>query len=308
MRRWTVLLVIACGVGTALLVRAQAGSEAAAPAPAAPALDPDTAQRLAHWYSKVGAPRPGEAYGDFVARVARVQLGMPYHLPPERTGAELMRVDLSHFECVSLVESSLAVARCMWAASPDEACFLREVEASRYRGGRLDGYASRLHYFSEWLSDNAGRDRVTLLTEQLGGLSRPYTFDYISKHAARYPALAEPGVREAMAAQEARLSREPQVTIDRDKVRLVHDELRSGDIVAVVSNRLSGLLIGHTSFVDRSLPGPPRLMHASSHHQRVIITPYAVGSYVTNWPDRRGVMLARPRPPKVEVARSVAQP
>ncbi len=299
MRGGLILLAVAPWIGAA-----------GVPAPAVPdalagshPLTAESAALLGQWYAKVGSPKDGEPYGDLVARVARVQLGKPYQLPPERSGPELLRVDLTHFECLSLVESSLAVARCTWLGSQDQACFLREVEASRYREGRLDGYASRLHYFSDWLGDNFRRSRVSLLTAALGGEARSYRFDYISTHPGRYPALAEPGVRETMVTQEARISGEPLVILAREAVRGVQHQLAAGDLVAVVSDRLPGLGVGHVGFVDKSLPGPPRLLHASSHHRRVIITPYAVGSYFTNRPDRQGAMLARPQPPAIAIAR-----
>ena len=39
----------------------------------------------------------------------------------------------------------------------------------RYRGGKRRGYASRLHYFSEWISDGARRGLVRDLGAELGG-------------------------------------------------------------------------------------------------------------------------------------------
>ena len=39
----------------------------------------------------------------------------------------------------------------------------------RYRGGRLAGYPSRLHYFTDWLLDNERRGLIEIITADLGG-------------------------------------------------------------------------------------------------------------------------------------------
>ena len=48
--------------------------------------------------------------------------------------------------------------------------FTREVERMRYRGGRRLSYTSRLHYFSEWISDNEELGLVRNVTRDLGGV------------------------------------------------------------------------------------------------------------------------------------------
>src|SRR5690606_25515905 len=83
-------------------------------------------------------------------------------------GAEPMRVEpltlsLQYFDCITLVEACLAIARvARRPGSPEWASFAREIERMRYRGGERKGYLSRLHYFSEWLDDNERRGLVQL--------------------------------------------------------------------------------------------------------------------------------------------------
>jgi len=206
-------------------------------------------------------------------------------------------VDLSGFECVSLVEASLAVARCTYVETPDQSCFTSELQAFRYRGGVIEGYASRLHYFSDWLDDNAARGSLELLTLALGGDRVPFTFDYMSKRAHRYPALTDPDVAEEIVAVEQRLSATQRVMIDREAVAPIHGQLQSGDVVAVVGN-WPGLFIRHVGLVDVGPDGLPHLLHASSLLKVVTVTRGSVGSYIT-WNDkRRGVVIARPLPPQ----------
>ena len=62
---------------------------------------------------------------------------------------------------MTLVESCLAVARVAHDRSaPTWERFGTAIERMRYRGGDRGGYASRLHYFSEWIRDGESRGLV----------------------------------------------------------------------------------------------------------------------------------------------------
>ncbi len=127
-------------------------------------LSSQTRARLREWYEGVGAPHARESFGAYVARAAFLQRGLPYEPVAQPTFPEQLRVELSRFECVTFIESSLAVARCGFRGEPTSACFEREVVDSRYRGGALGDYASRLHYFDDWIDDNERRSRLKNLT------------------------------------------------------------------------------------------------------------------------------------------------
>jgi hypothetical protein len=58
-----------------------------------------------------------------------------------------------------------------------------------------------------------------------------------------------------------------------------------------------GRLIGHAGFVVRDERGRTHLLHASSHHRRVVVTVRSLADYLLRRPERWGVMVARPRPP-----------
>jgi len=251
---------------------------------------------LALWYQQLGAPLPGESYGHLVLRAAQLQLDKPYLLPPQTDGPELLTVDLNGFECVTLVESSMAVASCTHQGTPDQACFERELRGLRYRDGELDGYGSRLHYFSEWLDEQVLQGRADALTAALGGQAVPFTFDYMSKRAHRYPALSDPQVAERVVQVERQLSATPRWMLGQDAITPIHSQLQDGDIVAVVGTR-PGLFIRHVGLVDMGADGLPRLLHASSHLRRVTVTKGSIGNYI-NWNDNRvGVVVIRPIAP-----------
>ena len=142
--------------------------------------EPSTA-KLASWYSALGEPRPSESFGHYHARTARIQHGVKYEENSESPGAETLDAGVDAFECVSFIESTLAVARCAWESEPTASCFVGELEATRYRGGRMGDYASRLHYFVDWIGDNENRGRLVNMTASLGGEPVQKDFFYITE-------------------------------------------------------------------------------------------------------------------------------
>jgi hypothetical protein len=211
---------------------------------------------------------------------------------------EELRVELSRFECVTFIESSLAVARCGFRGEPGASCFEREVTASRYRGGVLSDYASRLHYFDDWIDDNEARKRLENLTPELGGEPLTRSYFHISSRVLPRSNVSKDALAvltREVAATESRLSRVPHLVLSRERAPRVLDQLEDGDLVAFVRER-SGLLIHHAGFIYR-VRGKPRLLHASSYHQRVVLTSDDVASYLLRRPERLGIVVARPSSP-----------
>jgi hypothetical protein len=283
------------------LVAAMVVSLRAAPAPASdsiPPLSPEASSKLESWYREAGAPRPGEPFGSYLVRVASLKLGVGYDDDAPPPGHETLRIDLDRFECVTFIESSLALARCGYRGERTADCFEREVVRSRYRDGTLTDYASRLHYFDDWIDDNGRRNRVRSLTADLGGEPVTRDFFYVSKRLARraaMPAVERARLQAELVEIESRLSREPHLVLTRERAPAALEKLEDGDVVAFVGER-AGLLVSHAGFIDR-VKGEPRLLHASSYHHRVVLTPDDVTRYLLRRPERKGVLVARPLPP-----------
>jgi hypothetical protein len=261
-------------------------------------LSSSTRMQLQRWYEGVGAPLPRESFGAYLARAAFQQRGLPYEPVQEPKLPERLRVELSRFECVTFIESSLAVARCGFRGEPTASCFEREIVASRYRGGALGDYASRLHYFDDWINDNEQRRRLANLTAELGGepVSRPYF--HISARVLPRSHLSSEALASLLPevkATESRLSLASHPVLSRDKAPPILDGLEDGDVVAFVRER-SGLLIHHAGIVYR-VGGRTKLLHASSYHGRVVLTRENLSSYLLRRKDRRGVLVARPLTP-----------
>ncbi|MCB1323385.1 MAG: DUF1460 domain-containing protein, partial [Leptospiraceae bacterium] len=248
---------------------------------------------LRNWYARVGPRRAGESFGDLVYRTAGLQLGRPYYYPSMHTSQPGLRLRFDTFDCVSFIESSLAVARCVQAENPTYTCFMRDIIASRYRNGQMGAYADRLHYFTEWIAENARRDRLRDHTAELGGELQAIPLHFMTTHTGSYPMLRKDTIYQQVAATEKLLSALPVAILHKDRL----DELETrpaarGDIVAIVAPR-PGLPITHVGFFSGK---DGRFLHASSLTGRVSLTRGSVAEYIRARPERKGVRFITPLP------------
>lgn len=240
------------------------------------------------------------AIGERVAAFGRAFEGTPYE---ERTlegpGPEVCRVTTSGFDCVTFMEVSLGLARAARAGRRPTGDDLREaVTFTRYRGGRVDGYASRLHYTSEWISDNVARGVFEDMTPSLGGVRLPAEVRFMSTHPASYPALvAEPALVDSMRRIEAAIRTLPRSYVPRERVAGIESRLRNGDLIAIATS-VPGLDYAHTGMIVRDEAGRARFLHASSARGRVFADTTIAG-YLARAPKSSiGISVMRPLEPR----------
>ena len=264
-----------------------------------PKLDPlpqKAKKDIQAWFKAMGPIRPNESFGELITRAARHHLHKPYLNPDQTSGPEILDTTLETFQCVSLVETSMSLARCLWVGTPNPRCYRDEVAATRYRDGRMEGYASRLHYFYDWLADNSRRERLAWMTDSLGGKRIYRKFSIMSKHPDKYPALTDPLIYEQIKSLEDNLNESELFWIPTDSIESVQHQLKEGDVVGVITNT-RGLLISHTGLVSYHDDEKPHYLHASSHHDRVVFTPTSIAEYMQTQKKRKGIVVARPLAP-----------
>lgn len=160
----------------------------------------------------------------------------------------------------------------------------------------MGGYASRLHYFYDWLDDNSQRERVAWITDSLGGTRIHRKFSIMTTHREKYPALEDPLVFEQVKSIEESLNRLKLLFVPTKDIVLAQNEIKEGDIVGVIGN-IRGLLISHTGLAALGEDGLPHYLHASSHHKRVVFTPGTLSQYMKSQDKRKGIVVARPLAP-----------
>lgn len=240
-----------------------------------------------------------EPIGQVVAKVGEQFLGLPYKAKTlEREGPEALVVDLGGFDCTTFVEASLALARAIKSGKPSPAGFEQELQRLRYRDGRIDGYPSRLHYFSDWLYDAGRRGLVQDLTGSLGGEPSDKRIDFMSRHTGAYPQLAFAPYVQAMAAIERAISARPVHYLPGTSLSAAEAYLQPGDVIAFTTD-VPGLDVSHVGLAVRGLAGHIHLMHAPTVGKVVEVTTQPLTALVGT-SSKTGIMVARPLEPAQE--------
>jgi hypothetical protein len=268
--------------------------------------DPDL-ERLRQWTGTLQAERkagPDAPFGRCAVRIGELAVGTPY-VPYTleaylKSGGSPLRepltLSLSHFDCVTLVESSIAVARLTADdRKPTWDRFGREIERIRYRGGERLGYSSRLHYFSEWITDGVRRGLLKDLGAELGGSEDARPLRFMTEHRDKYPALADDGVFQEIFAIERGLDRSPRRVIPTKRIPEVVNRIESGDVLAFATE-IAGLDVTHTAFAHRGRDGILRVLHAPLSGGVVEITHTTLPEYVAAIRRSTGILVARPLP------------
>lgn len=262
--------------------------------------------RLTAWTTTLRreAPAPRRlSLGRRAIRVGELAVGTPYEAftleaylraggNPSRT--EPLTVSLTRFDCVTLVESCLAVARvAAQTRAPSWDRFAREVERMRYRGGKRGGYTSRLHYFSEWISDGEKRGLVRDLGAELGGIEDTRPLRFMTEHRSSYPALANDAVFRAIGEMERSLDKRPRHVVPTARIPEVVDRIQTGDVVAFATS-IPGLDVSHAAFAYRDSVGVLRVLHAPLSGGVVEVTRSTLQEYVSAIRRATGILVARP--------------
>jgi N-acetylmuramoyl-L-alanine amidase-like len=202
-------------------------------------------------------------------------------------------------DCWTFFEISLAFARMI--EEPEENWtperMLHYIELDRYRGGECTGdYLSRLHYLEDWLADNDRRGLVEDLTRSLGGVSVPHAAQEMTRGWKSYRYLkANRSLLGPLGRMEARVSSRPLYQIPKSRVAAIESQLRTGDIIGIISH--DGRLFGtsHVGLALRSSDGVLHFMHASAPHNygRVVID-MRLSSYLYHYGSDTGILVARP--------------
>ena len=207
---------------------------------------------------------------------AKQMLGVPYVAATlDGNEEEQLVVHVDQLDCTTFVETVLALCIADKRDARSFDGFKKALTDVRYRDGVLDGYASRLHYFSDWIRNNEQMGFVKECTsETLCAQPQELWLNFMTTHVDSYqPMKKNPALVEVMAAQEKNWQGTIVSYIPKEKLNLPPEELKikDGDILAMVTN-IKGLDIVHVGFAfwkDNHL----HLLHASSSAKKVIEDP-----------------------------------
>lgn len=219
---------------------------------------------------------PSATPEQLVAEAGSRFINTPYVAATLEGTPERLTVNTEELDCTTFVETALALALTAESHRTSWRDYINTLEQIRYRGGRVNGYPSRLHYISDWIVDNAHRGNLVEVTERIGKAdSKVKTLDYMSQHRSAYPALADSANFAGIKSTEVgyRSHKYPYIK----STSLSTADLKEGDVVALTTN-IPGLDVTHLGII-KMVGGKPHLMHASSKSGKVIIDPLTLEEY-----------------------------
>lgn len=226
-------------------------------------------------------------------------MGRPYVAHTlEVNDAERLVVNTRQLDCTTLVETVVALTLCAQNGKRSWDDYTDMLTRLRYRHGKLDGYASRLHYFSEWIADKEHMGLVSDLQQPASLFSavQIISVNYMSRHPQAYKALKDnPGLVETIRRHEQQLNGTKVRYIPKQALqgndRLLRENIHDGDIIAITTSK-SGLDIAHLGFavwLDDGL----HLLNASQLHKKVVVEPMTFGQYMQKHPTFTGFRVVR---------------
>ena len=246
-------------------------------------------RRLTAWTSGLRAsPSILGSIGRAATRIGELAAGSPYvpftleaYLKEGgNPAAEPLILSLTRFDCVTLVEACLAVARA--AAAPGQPTWERfgaEVERMRYRGGTRRGYTSRLHYFTEWIRDGESTGTGPRSRRGTGRRDRRASAPVHDRtplelrgprQRRRVPGDRRAGTKPGYCRPSPGTCRPHSEVLDR---------IESGDVLAFATS-IPGLDVTHAAFAYRDTKNVVRVLHAPLSGGVVEVTRTTLPQYV----------------------------
>ena len=229
-----------------------------------------------------------------ITAAAKAFLGTPYLAATlEKEGEEQLIVNLRNVDCTTFVEYVLAMSHVSQESGADFGRMAYELQRLRYRNGVVDGYPSRLHYFTDWLKNNERSGYLTLISDSIGNASMDMELDFMSTHPGFYPILDKnPALVEKIRLVEEDMSGYDLAFITKDRIEERENQIADGDIIAFVTT-IDGLDVSHTGFAHFQ-NGRLHLLHASTRSNLVEISPVPLSQYLQNRTTVSGILVARP--------------
>jgi hypothetical protein len=233
-------------------------------------------------------------FGQTMVAIGKTFLKTPYVAKTLEIGeTETLVVNLQGLDCTTFVENVLAFSLMLKEDKTSFENFIETLETIRYKDGYLDGYASRLHYFSEWIANNAKKGLLQDITGEIGGAEITKDINFMSEHRDLYPFLADDSNFEKIKASEKFLNSRPICVLAQDQIAKNEHLIQSGDIIALATS-INGLDVTHTGIATREADGRIHLLHASTGSMEVEVSEKPLAEYLKKVKGNTGIMVARP--------------
>ena len=219
-------------------------------------------------------------------------LGTPYLANTlENSAEEKLIVFNDKYDCVTFVEYILALSIYQTQNVESKKSVLQIITELRYRDGIIDGYGSRLHYFTEWLMNSETNGTIINITSKIGGKPFEKKINFMTTHKSKYPKLQNNKDYQKVERAEKFLNNQSLTYIPKGDIKLSYPLIQHGDIIAITTG-IEGLDIVHTGFAYRKGDNI-HLLHASEKEGKVVISELPLDEYMQKNKSQSGIMVAR---------------
>lgn len=232
-------------------------------------------------------------FGKTIVAVGKTFKGTPYVAKTLEIGdTETLVINLQGLDCTTYVENVLAFSLMLEKDKSGFDNFTETLENIRYKDGQLEGYASRLHYFSEWIANNEKKGLLKDITAEIGGKEITKNIDFMSTHRNLYPFLSDDENFKKIQASENYLNDQAICILPQNQIKANEHLIQTGDIIALTTS-IAGLDITHTGIATREKDGRIHLLHASTGSMEVEVSELPLVDYLKKIKSNTGIMVAR---------------
>ena len=231
---------------------------------------------------------------ELVIKVAKHFLGTPYVAGTLEIEPERLTINTRETDCILFVEMCLAMSLTAKDAEPTFEKYVDNLRRLRYRNGKVDGYASRLHYTSEWIIQGETRGIFHEVSRQCGGSVLDQKFNFMSNHPASYKQLKDnPKAVAKIRIAEQNLETWDYWYIPKADLPKCIKNIKTGDIIGFNSST-PGLDIAHVAYAYWE-GDTLTFIHASMSDKKVVINKTPLVEYTNGIKGHNGLRVVRLR-------------
>lgn len=212
----------------------------------------------------------------------------------EQGSNEPLVINTQELDCTTFVEQVVAIYATVNEGKEVFRDMCTNLQRIRYRGGIRSGYASRLHYISQWIADSAKQHIIHEIDYGPVGRTLPIDLHYMSTHTASYKQLQGNStlVNEIAKWERAMHGIEAAYIPKQELLRTANElPVYDGDIIALTTN-IKGLDVTHIGFAFWE-NGKLHMLHASSAAGKVIKDHKNLYEYQKNKKNQTGIRVFR---------------
>lgn len=236
-------------------------------------------------------------FGKTMVAVGKTFMSTPYVAKTLEIGdTETLVINLQGLDCTTYVENVLDFSLMLEKGESSFDDFTENLKNIRYKDGELEGYASRLHYFSEWIANNEKKGLLKDVTAEIGGTEITKDINFMSTHRKLYPFLGDDENFAKIQASEYYLNDQAICILPQHQIAANEHLIHTGDIIALTTS-IDGLDITHTGIATLEEDGRIHLLHASTGSMEVEVSKLPLADYLKKIKSNTGIMVARPITP-----------